>query len=80
MGCQSGCLAIANLIVFGGSIKRMLKTDDGFPGRPRHFFPRFPGNRTPLFATPAIRINVVRTGCNRSVERSRYAESLSEER
>jgi len=28
----------------------------------------------------AIRINVVQSGCNRSVERSRYAESLSEER
>jgi hypothetical protein len=28
----------------------------------------------------AIRINVVQTGCNRSVERSRYAESLSGER
>jgi hypothetical protein len=28
----------------------------------------------------AIRINVVQSGCNRSVERSRYAESLSDER
>jgi hypothetical protein len=26
MGCQSGCSAIANLIVFAGSIKRILKT------------------------------------------------------
>ena len=28
----------------------------------------------------AIRINVVQSRCNRSVERSRYAESLSDER
>jgi len=27
-----------------------------------------------------IRINVVQTGCFRAVERSRYAESLSDER
>jgi hypothetical protein len=35
-----------------------------------------------LAADPAvaIRINLVRSGCNRSVERSRYAESLSDER
>ena len=39
----------------------MLKTDDGFPGRPRYFCPRFPGNRTPLFATSAIRINLVQS-------------------
>jgi len=38
------------------------------------FFPRFPGT------TFAILSNVVAAGCNRSVERSRYAESLSEER
>jgi hypothetical protein len=39
----------------------------------------------PLFrlaADPAvaIRINLVQSRCNRSVERSRYAESLSDER
>ena len=28
----------------------------------------------------AIRINVVQSRCNRAVERSRYAESLSDER
>jgi hypothetical protein len=35
-----------------------------------------------LAADPAvaIRINLVQSRCNRSVERSRYAESLSDER
>jgi hypothetical protein len=31
-------------------------------------------------STSVIRINLVQPGCNRSVERSRYAESLSDER
>jgi hypothetical protein len=44
----------------------------------------FPAGRSRKAAAPTrcklFSSNVVQPGCNRSVERSRYAESLSEER
>ena len=38
------------------------------------------GSSRGIFPSFSVLSNVVSTGCNRSVERSRYAESLSDER